>query len=182
MSRPSSRACTRTLGTPFRAARATSATRWRSLAWTPPGPMRLMTWSRPSGRDARRQASSSAGRSSKLPSAIAASMRGRSWSTGRPAPRFRWPTSELPIWPAGRPTASSEARRVACGQSRSSPRQVGIGAAAIASAAGSSPIPNPSRTTRTIGRGRVAVSVTRRRHGPRRSDRPVPRCRPSRLA
>ena len=28
---------------------------------------------------------------------------------GRPAPRFRWPTSELPIWPGGRPTASSEA-------------------------------------------------------------------------
>ena len=30
--------------TPSRAASSTRATRWRSLAWTPPGPMRLTTW------------------------------------------------------------------------------------------------------------------------------------------
>ena len=39
----------------------------------------------------------------------AASMRGRSCMTTRPAPMFMWPTSELPIWPAGSPTFSSEA-------------------------------------------------------------------------
>src|SRR3990172_7086551 len=36
-------------------------------------------------------------------------MRTRSWYTTRPAPRFRCPTSEFPIWPAGSPTRSSEA-------------------------------------------------------------------------
>ena len=95
-------------------------------------------WRMPRPSRARAQAARSAGRSKNEPSAMAASIRGRSWRTGRPAPRFRWPTSELPIWPAGRPTASSEARRTACGQRSSRPRQVGIGAAAIASAAGSS--------------------------------------------
>ena len=40
---------------------------------------------------------------------MAASMRGRSCMTTRPAPMFIWPTSELPIWPAGSPTCSSEA-------------------------------------------------------------------------
>ena len=109
MSRPSSRAWTRTLGTPSRRASSASATRWRSLAWTPPGPIRLTRWSRPPGRAARRQAARSAGRSKNEPSAIAASMRGRSWRTGRPAPRLRWPTSELPIWPGGSPTAPSDA-------------------------------------------------------------------------
>ena len=36
-------------------------------------------------------------------------MRTRSCITTRPAPRFRWPTSLLPIWPSGRPTAKPEA-------------------------------------------------------------------------
>ncbi len=38
-----------------------------------------------------------AGLTANDPSAIAASMRGRSCTTGRPAPRLRWPTSLLPI-------------------------------------------------------------------------------------
>ena len=63
----------------------------------------------------------------KEPSAIAASMRGRSWSTGRPAPRLRWPTSLLPIWPTGRPTASPDASSRQCGHVASSARQRGIG-------------------------------------------------------
>ncbi len=48
-------------------ASSTRATRCRSLAWTPPGPMRLTTWRRPPGRVARWHASSSAGRVSKRP-------------------------------------------------------------------------------------------------------------------
>ena len=142
---------------PARAASAASATRWRSLAWTPPGPTRLTMCSRPSppGRvAARRHASSRAGRCANDPSAIAASIRGRSWSTGLPAPRLRWPTSELPICPGGSPTASSDARSRACGQRSRSARQLGIGVLAIASSAGTAPIPKPSSTTRTIGRGR----------------------------
>ena len=33
----------------------------------------------------------------------------------RPEPIVRWPTSELPIWPAGSPAASPEASSVVCG-------------------------------------------------------------------
>ena len=40
--------------------------------------------------------------------AMAWSMRVRSWNTIRPAPRFMCPTSELPIWPGGSPTASPQ--------------------------------------------------------------------------
>ena len=182
VSRPSSSAWTRTAGTPCRAASSTSATRCRSLAWTPPGPMRLTRWSRPSGRAARAHASSSAGRSKNEPSAMAASIRGRSCSTGRPAPRLRWPTSELPIWPAGSPTASSEARSVACGQSRHSPRQVGIRAAAIASDCRIGADPEPiEHDQHDRARARPGASVTRRR-GRRPSVRPVPRSLPSRRA
>src|SRR3989442_5968090 len=36
-------------------------------------------------------------------------MRTMSCGTTRPAPRFRWPTSLLPIWPSGSPTARPEA-------------------------------------------------------------------------
>jgi hypothetical protein len=54
------------------------------------------------------------------PSAMAASMRGRSCSTRKPAPRLRWPTSLLPIWPGGSPTASPDASRRQCGHSASS--------------------------------------------------------------
>lgn len=33
----------------------------------------------------------------------------------RPAPMLVWPTSELPIWPSGRPTAMPEASMVVMG-------------------------------------------------------------------
>ena len=52
----------------------------------------------------------------KDPSAMAVSMRGSSCITTRPAPRLRWPTSELPICPSGSPTSPPEVRRKACGQ------------------------------------------------------------------
>ena len=44
--------------------------------------------------------------SRKVPRRMAASMRVSSCQTTRPAPRFMWPTSELPNWPSGSPTAS----------------------------------------------------------------------------
>ena len=44
-----------------------------------------------------------AGRSASEPSFTASSMRARSCITRRPAPILVWPTSELPIWPSGRP-------------------------------------------------------------------------------
>src|SRR5207248_3644448 len=41
----------------------------------------------------------------------------RSWSRTRPEPIVRWPTSELPIWPGGSPTALPDASSVVCGYS-----------------------------------------------------------------
>ena len=110
-------------GQPARArarASSASATRCRSWACTPPGPTRPTTCAAARPRVPAPQAASRAGRVKNEPSAIAASIRGRSWSTGLPAPMFRWPTSELPICPGGSPTASSDARsdrvRPACQQ------------------------------------------------------------------
>ena len=147
--------------TPSLAASCASATRWRSLAWTPPGPISAdRRGGAPCAPRARLQAVRSAGRAKNVPSSIAASMRGRSWRTGRPAPRLRCPTSELPIWPGGRPTASSDASSRACGQRSSSARQTRHrrGGDRVA-APDRAPIPNPSRTTRTIGRGRARRPV-----------------------
>ncbi|MNT77297.1 hypothetical protein D3C72_2163950 [compost metagenome] len=45
------------------------------------------------------------GFSKNSPSRIDLVTRVKSWYTTRPAPRFMWPTSELPIWPSGRPTS-----------------------------------------------------------------------------
>ena len=157
VSRPSSRAWTTRSRTPARWASSATATRWRSLAWTPPGPTRLTRASRRPVVAAVRQASTRTASVAKLPSAMAASMRGRSWRTGRPAPRFRWPTSELPICPSGSPTSGPDAPRRACGQASSRARQRGIRAAATASASGRDPIPKPSRMTRTMGRGRTTL-------------------------
>ena len=110
--------------------------------------------SRPSGRAWRAAAATRAGRSKNEPSAIAASIRGRSWRTGRPAPEVEVP--DLGVAHLARRQADGVLGRAEgrVRPARESPRQIGIGAAAIASAAGSRPIPKPSRTTRTIGRGR----------------------------
>ena len=116
MSRPSVNACRTDRGTPAR----------RRAGSAPPGGRS------PSARRRRRRARSGAparrrvkrlaqdGVPGQLPCAIASSMRVRSCSTTAPAPRFRCPTSELPIWSAGSPTARPEAVR----------GRVGIGATA----------------------------------------------------
>ena len=49
------------------------------------------------------------------PSLMALFTRDSDWNTMRPAPMLRWPTSELPICPSGRPTSSPEAPSVVCG-------------------------------------------------------------------
>ncbi len=168
-------------GRPGRAASSTSATRWRSLAWTPPGPIRLTTWRRPSGcaarvagldeRRARRRTSRRA---------IAASIRGRSWSTGRPAPRLRCPTSELPIWPGGQADRVLRRAEDRVGPaSRAGRARSASGVPRWHPSAGSPPIPNPSRTTRTIGRGRspghavTAAAGALRPSGPARATMPA---------
>ena len=85
--------------------------------WTPPSETSPSRCSRPRGLSrARAQAASSASFSKKLPSAIASSIRARSCLTIAPAPRLRWPTSELPIWPTGRPTSGPWAESSVCGK------------------------------------------------------------------
>ncbi len=66
------------------------------------------------GRGARRPPAPGCRRS--VPSATASDRRTRSWCRCRPAPIVRWPTSELPIWPSGRPTARPDAASVVCGK------------------------------------------------------------------
>ena len=75
-------------------------------------------------------------------------MRARSCGTIAPAPRFRWPTSELPIWPSGRPTASPFAVSCVCGCSAHSRSNTGVSASEIALPGPSGARPQPSRITR----------------------------------
>src|SRR5512137_2538786 len=65
---------------------------------------------------------------------------------------FRWPTSELPICPCGRPTASSDASIDVCGHDAIIRSQFGLTACAIALSGVGSRQPKPSRMTRTTGR------------------------------
>ena len=106
VSRPSVNACTTRSGTPSWAASSMQASMCSQPECTPPSETRPIRCRRPRGLSrAAAQAASSASFSKKLPSAIASSIRARSCLTTAPAPRFRWPTSELPIWPSGRPTS-----------------------------------------------------------------------------
>src|SRR5687767_40026 len=63
----------------------------------------------------------------------------------RPAPMFMCPTSELPIWPAGRPTASPEVCSFVCAAVAISRSIVGVCAASMALPCVSSRQPKPSR-------------------------------------
>ncbi len=71
------------------------------------------------------------------------------------APRFMWPTSELPIWPLGRPTNVSEASIEAlAGRSRSGDRSWACGHRGWRCRRGSGRWPQPSRMQSRTGRGR----------------------------
>ena len=65
----------------------------------------------------------------------------------RPEPIVRWPTSELPIWPTGSPTASPDAASCACGKSRQSRSKTGVSASSTALPGPGGAIPQPSRMT-----------------------------------
>ena len=75
-------------------------------------------------------------------------MRVRSCRTTAPAPRFRWPTSELPICPSGSPTARPQAVSCVCGCSAQSPSNTGVSASATALPGPGGARPQPSRMTR----------------------------------
>src|SRR5512134_917011 len=76
---------------------------------------------------------------------MAFEIRTRSWYTTRPAPRFRWPTSEFPICPAGSPTRSSEACSSVRGKPAHRASKNGVSASATAFPSFSSRCPHPSR-------------------------------------
>src|SRR5438445_620079 len=110
VSRPSSQACTAT-GTSCRWASAIAASRCWSRACTPPFPIKPMRWSVAPRCFTPRHSSTSGGSWKNSPDSMACEMRTMSCGTTRPAPRFRWPTSLLPICPAGSPTAKPDALR-----------------------------------------------------------------------
>src|SRR4051794_564517 len=128
-----------------------SGANWRSaLTWsmcecTPPCETSPSRWTCPP----RAKAAFKAGFSKNAPSAIARLTRCRSWSSTRPEPIVRWPTSELPIWPGGTPTASPEALIVVCGNSAQRRSKTGVSASSIAFPGPGGAQPQPSRMTRT---------------------------------
>ena len=86
------------------------------------------------------------------PSRQARLMRVSSWNTTRPAPMFKCPTSELPICPSGRPTASPEAARRVVGASANRRSSTGVAASEMALPGPGSARPKPSMMMRQAGR------------------------------
>src|SRR4051812_32270208 len=114
--------------------------------WTPPSETSPSRWRRPRGLlRARSQAASRTSLSKKLPSATASSIRARSCLTIAPAPRLRWPTSELPICPSGRPTSGPWAESWVCGNDSQRRSKTGVCASEIALPGPGSASPQPSR-------------------------------------
>ena len=157
VSRPSVKACT-TVGTPAPARIFASATAWSWCECTPPGETRPTRWQVPPLCRSRAIRSRSAGAFSISRSAIASVMRGRSCITRRPAPMLRCPTSELPIWPGGRPTSLPDVCRKARGQVAHRRSKLGVRAWRTALSAASSRQPQPSNTTSITGRRCCGIS------------------------
>ena len=80
----------------------------------------------------------------KSPSSISFVIFGRIWKTTRPAPIFVWPTSELPIWPSGRPTSRPEAISWEWGYSANSLSRFGLFAVVMALPGVAGAMPYPS--------------------------------------
>src|SRR5713226_6182101 len=78
-------------------------------------------------------------------------MRTMSCGTTRPAPRFRCPTSLLPIWPAGSPTARPEASSRVCGVRPQRRCHVGVAPSSMALPSRPGRNPQPSSTISTTG-------------------------------
>src|SRR2546427_11706480 len=98
----------------------------------------------------------------KAPESIACEMRTMSCGTTRPAPRFRCPTSLLPICPAGSPTASPDAWRSVRGAVDQRRCQVGVRPSSMAFPSRPGRKPQPSSTIRTTGvRGPFLFAILR---------------------
>src|SRR6267143_668780 len=85
------------------------------------------------------------------PDSMACEIRTMSCGTTRPAPRFRCPTSLLPICPSGRPTASPDALSNVRGAFAQRRCQVGVRPSSTAFPSRPGRKPQPSSTIRTTG-------------------------------
>src|SRR5256885_135848 len=150
VSRPSSQAWIAT-GSSCRCPSITAATRWWSSACTPPLPTRPSRWSVCPVRRSSPHSSTSAGRWKKAPESIACEMRTMACGTTRPAPRFRCPTSLLPIWLSGSPTARPDALSSVRGAFAQRRCHVGVRPSSIAFPVWPGRKPQPSSTIRTTG-------------------------------
>src|SRR5713101_2028987 len=150
VSRPSSQACIAT-GSSCWCASVTAAARCSSSACTPPLPMRPGRCSVPPRRFTCVHSSTSGGSRKNSPDSIACVIRTMSCGTTRPAPRFKCPTSLLPICPSGRPTASPDALRSVRGARVQRRCQVGVRPSSTAFPSRPGRKPQPSSTIRTTG-------------------------------
>src|SRR3989440_56047 len=150
VSRPSSQAWIAT-GSSCRCPSITAATRWWSSACTPPLPIRPNRWRVCPVRRSSPYSSTSAGMWKKAPESIACEMRTMSCGTTRPAPRFRCPTSLLPIWLSGSPTARPDALSSVRGAFAQRRCHVGVRPSSIAFPVWPGRKPQPSSTIRTTG-------------------------------
>ena len=187
VSRPSVMQWTRT-GMRARSAHSRRACRWPISLWTPPSEHSPIRWSLPPVRPSFAARSPNSGRAKKDPSRIDVEIRVTSWWTIRPAPRFRWPTSEFPIWPGGSPTISPEVRSMHQGRFSSSRSRTGVGAMATAlpcrliSGGVEAPTPQPSQMIRTVGFLLSFMEAARQVHGGFRRTGPEGFARGVRLA
>src|SRR2546426_104957 len=150
VSRPSSHACIATC-TPALRPNSTAASRCLSSACTPPVPIRPITCNVPSCRRVCSHSSTSAGILKNSPRSIDCEMRTMSCGTTRPAPRFRCPTSLLPICPSGRPTARPDASSNVRDARSPSVCQPGVFPSSMALPSRPGRKPQPSSTTRITG-------------------------------
>src|SRR5207245_1605594 len=138
-------------GSSCRCPSITAATRWWSSACTPPLPIRPNRWRVCPVRRSSPHSSTSAGMWKKAPESIACEMRTMSCGTTRPAPRFRCPTSLLPIWLSGSPTARPDALSSVRGAFAQRRCHVGVRPSSIAFPVWPGRKPQPSSTIRTTG-------------------------------
>src|SRR5438309_5064182 len=82
---------------------------------------------------------------------MACEIRTISCGTTRPAPRFKCPTSLLPIWPSGSPTASPDALRSVRGAWFQRRCHIGVSPSSTALPSRPGRKPQPSSTIRTTG-------------------------------
>src|SRR6266480_5762558 len=121
--------------------------------------MRPSRCSIPPRRFTRVHSSTSGGSRKNSPDSMAWEMRTMSCGTTRPAPRFRCPTSLLPICPSGRPTARPDASSSVRDARSHNLCHTGVRPSSMALPSRPGRKPHPSSTTRTTGGGARMLRV-----------------------